>query len=79
MYAKRLRTYKRIGFSVIGWAQQDKQQANSIYDAGNYADTFERDIVEANRSIVISSPGLILEKVNRFLYIVRDNWKIYEA
>jgi len=72
MYAKRLSTYRKIGFSVIGWATQEKQQANAIYDAGNYSDTFERDIIEANKTIIISSPELIREKVDRFLYIVRS-------
>ena len=41
-------------------------------DAGNYSDTFEQDIIEADKSIVISSPVLLREKVNRFLYIVRS-------
>ena len=72
MYVKRLNLYKKIGFSVIGWATPEKQQANAIYDAGNYSDTFEQDVIEADRAIVISSPVLLREKVNRFIYIVRS-------
>ena len=70
MYTNRLKTYKRIGFSVIGWVGQEKQQVKSIYDTGNYTDTFERDLIEANKSIIISSPVLLREKVERFLYVV---------
>lgn len=72
MYAKRLNLYKKIGFSVIGWATPEKQQANAIYDAGNYSDTFDQDIIEADKAIIISSPVLLREKVSRFLYIVRS-------
>ena len=72
MYTKRLNLYKKIGFSVIGWAAHEKQQANAIYDAGNYSDTFEQDVIEADKAIVISSPVLLREKVNRFIYIVRS-------
>jgi hypothetical protein len=72
MYVKRLNLYKKIGFSVIGWATPEKQQANAIYDAGNYSDTFEQDVIEADKAIVISSPVLLREKVNRFIYIVRS-------
>ncbi len=70
MYAKRLRTYKKIGFSLITDPMVQKQTANAIYDSGNYMDIFEQDIVEAEKSIIISSPELTREKVERFIYIV---------
>ena len=47
MYTKRLRTYKRLGYSVISDMILEKQNANAIYDSGNYADIFEQDLVEA--------------------------------
>lgn len=72
MYARRLKTYKNIGFSVIGWMGQEKQQARTIFDAGNYSDTFERDIIEADKTIIISSPELLREKVTRFLFIIKS-------
>ena len=72
MYLKRLRTYRKIGFSVIGWAGQEKQQANAIYCASNYADAFERDVIEADKFIIVSSPDLTREKVLRFLYIIKS-------
>ena len=72
MYAKRLRTYKRVGFSLISERKAVKQTANAIYDSGNYGDVFERDLVEAEKSIVVSSPELVRDKVDRFLYIVKS-------
>lgn len=71
MYAKRLRTYKRTGFHLITNVIASKQTVNAIYDSGNYADVFERDIVEAEKKIIISSPGLTLDKVERFVYLVK--------
>ena len=50
---------------------QIRCMAGAIYDAGNYMDTFEQDLVEAEQEIVISSPGLTQEKVERFLYLIK--------
>ena len=71
MYAKRLRTYKRTGFQVITNDILTKQSVNSIYDSGNYMDIFERDIVEAGKKIIVSSPELTQDKVARFIYLVK--------
>lgn len=71
MYRKRLRTYKRIGFRVLSDQVTEKQSVNSIYDSGNYMDVFERDLVEADREVVISSPGLTFEKVSRLVHIIK--------
>ena len=71
MYAKRLRTYKRLGYSVISNTVLDKQTANAIYDSGNYLDTFEQDLVEAEKRIVISSPQIIQDKIRRMIYVTK--------
>ena len=71
MYSKRLRTYKRIGFQVLSELNLPKQSANAIFDSGNYMDVFERDLVESEQSIVISSPELIQSKINRFIYLLK--------
>ena len=71
MYAKRLRTYKRTGFQVITNNILTKQSVNSIYDSGNYMDIFERDVVEAEKKIIVSSPELTQDKVVRFIYLVK--------
>ena len=71
MYSKRLRTYKRLGYSLISNMIFEKQMANAIYDSGNYTDIFERDMVEAEKRVIISSPSIEQDKIDRFLYIIR--------
>ena len=71
MYAKRLKTYKHIGFHLSSNGSLSKQTANAIYDSGNYTDVFERDIVEAEKTIFVSCPELTWDKVKRFLFLVK--------
>ena len=46
-------------------------KANAIYDSGNYLEIFEQDLIEANLQVIISSPGLSEDKVDRLIYIMR--------
>ena len=71
MYSKRLRTYKRIGFQVVSGLDLQKQSVNAIFDSGNYTDVFEQDLIESEKTIVISSPELIQSKIRRFIYLMR--------
>ena len=72
MYYKRMRTYKNIGYEICNDINNDKQDVNSIFDYQNYINVFEKDIKEANNEIVISSPGLNKNKVNRFCELVKE-------
>ena len=72
MYLKRLRTYKKIGYRISNDMIFEKQEVNAIYDSGNYAEIFERDVIEAEKEIVISSPKLRKDKVDRFIRIVKS-------
>ena len=72
MYGKRLKTYKKNGFSIWTGDEQTKQIINAIYDSGNYTEKFEQDIVEAEKSIVISSPDIRQNKIDRLLSLVKD-------
>uniref|UniRef100_UPI004055D3B0 DEAD/DEAH box helicase family protein n=1 Tax=Agathobacter sp. TaxID=2021311 RepID=UPI004055D3B0 len=72
MYGKRLKTYKRTGFSIWTGDEQTKQMINAIYDSGNYTEKFEQDIVEAEKSIVISSPDIRQDKIDRLLLLVKE-------
>ena len=58
MYHKRLRTYKRIGYEICSEIKDNLNVSNSIFDSSNYHDVFEKDITQASKSIVISSPYL---------------------
>lgn len=72
MYAKRLRTYKRLGYSLISNMVLEKQTANAIYDSGNYSDIFEQDLVEAEKRIIISSPQITQDKIDRMICVTRQ-------
>lgn len=72
MYGKRLRTYKRIGFSIWSDNEQSKQVVNAIYDSGNYTEKFEQDVVEAEKTIVISSPDIRQNKIDRLLLLTKE-------
>lgn len=72
MYAKRLRTYKKTGFSIWTGDVHSKQVINAIYDAGNYTEKFEQDIVEAEKMVVISSPDIRQDKIDRLLFLVKS-------
>ena len=72
MYGKRLRTYKKTGFSVWTGDLQEKQVVHAIFDSGNYTEKFEQDLVEEEKSIVISSPNIRQEKIDRLLVLVKE-------
>lgn len=72
MYGKRLRTYRKTGFSIWTGEIQSKQIINAIYDSGNYIEKFEQDLVEAEKEIIISSPDIRAEKIARFIRIIKE-------
>ena len=72
MYGKRLKTYRKTGFSLWTGEIKSKQIINAIYDSGNYIEKFEQDLVEAEKEIIISSPDIRAEKIARFIKIVKE-------
>ncbi|WP_028235536.1 TOTE conflict system archaeo-eukaryotic primase domain-containing protein [Pseudobutyrivibrio sp. MD2005] len=70
-YRSRLHTYKRLGYKIISDIRTDKQKTNMIFDNKDYYETFARDLVEANKEIVISSPLLRADKVERMVELVK--------
>ena len=70
MYAKRLRTYRKTGFSIWTQELQPKQIINAIFDSVNYTEKFEQDIVESEKMVVISSPDIRQDKIDRFLLLI---------
>ena len=67
MYHRRLRTYKKIGFEVCSEVVDKQEVTNSIFDSIGYWTVFEKDILSAAKSIVISSPFLSSRKVEWFI------------
>lgn len=72
MYAKRLKAYKQIGYEVCGGLKSEKQTANAIFDGENYYEVYRKDLLEANRNIVISSPAISGPKVYELINLLRD-------
>lgn len=72
MYHKRLRTYKKIGYEICNNVIVEKQNTNAIFGIDTYEKVYERDLLEANKEIIISSPGLNRAKVNSFVRLIKQ-------
>ena len=59
MYGKRLRTYKKMGFSLWSEETKTKQTINAIFDSGNYTEKFEQDLIE-NTNLIMQFETIIL-------------------
>lgn len=71
-YKSRLKTYRKLGYQIVSKPITEKQVVNAIFDGRDYMETFERDLIEADREIVISSPGLRRSKVERFISLLKQ-------
>lgn len=67
MYSARLKAYKKIGYDLCVNMDGEKQKANAIYDIENYAETYWKDLEEADSAVVVSSPRLNNQKVDRII------------
>ena len=70
MYSARMKAYKKIGYELCVNMDGEKQKANAIYDIENYAETYWKDLEEANSAGVVSSPRLNNQKVDRIIKIL---------
>ena len=52
--------------------KNEKQTANAIFDSENYFEVYRKDLLEARRNIVISSPVISGSKVYEFIHLLRD-------
>ena len=71
MYAKRLKAYKQIGYSVCSGIKGEKQSANSIFDGDTYEPVYKKDLLQAEKTIVISSPVISGPKVRELTELLR--------
>ncbi|MBO4867330.1 MAG: DEAD/DEAH box helicase family protein [Ruminococcus sp.] len=72
MYAKRLKAYKRIGYQLYTGETPEKQESNSIFDSETYLAVYEKDLKNAIKDIVISSPTLGKYKVHRMISLLKE-------
>ena len=55
---------------------QSKQIINAIFDSANYTEKFEQDIVESEKMVVISSPDIRQDKIDRFLLLIKKRQEV---
>lgn len=72
MYAKRLKAYRQIGYDICGGPKSRKQTANAIFDYENYFETYKKDLLQADKNIVISSPVISGAKVYELISLLHD-------
>ena len=72
MYYKRLCTYRRIGYEILAAPNEEKQTVNAIFDSESYLPVYEKDLMQARKSIYIASPGLNKNKVRRLIALVEE-------
>lgn len=72
MYAKRLKAYRQIGYEIYSEKDTEKQETNAIFDLDNYFEVYKRDLLEANREIIISSPAISAKKVEELMLMLKE-------
>ena len=72
MYIKRLKAYKQIGYELVSGLQTDKQMVNAIYDSDNYSEIYHKDLLDAGKNIIISSPAISGTKVYELINLLRE-------
>ncbi|GAA0365752.1 DEAD/DEAH box helicase family protein [Alkalibacterium iburiense] len=64
MYQKRLTGYASMGYTINVDGQDDKRQ--SIFETDTYFDTLKKDMKNAKKEIMISSPSLSKKQIKQF-------------
>lgn len=72
MYSKRLKAYKRIDYQLYTGETLENQASNSIFDSETYLTVYEKDLKNAAKDIVISSPTLGKYKVHRMISLLKE-------
>lgn len=72
MYMKRLKAYKQIGYELSSGLKVDKQMVNAIYEGDNYREIFHKDLLDADKNIIISSPAISGQKVYELISMLKE-------
>lgn len=75
MYHKRLTAYRSVGYSVRSNGTEFNIE-NGIYDEANYFEHVIKDIRDADKNILISSPFLQKKKLNAIKDILIEKYKM---
>ena len=72
MYHKRLRTYRRMGYSLMSISNAQAPQAKCIYSAEEYEIHLEHDILNAATSVIFSVPRITSTRLQWLLSLIRS-------
>ncbi len=72
MYHKRLKAYKQIGYDIFSGSGIQKQDTNAIFDVDNYRDVYRKDLLAAEKEIIISSPAISGKKIDDMIYLLKE-------
>ena len=50
----------------------NRQTANAIYDGDNYTENYHKDLLDANKNIIISSPSISGQKVYELINMLKE-------
>lgn len=72
MYHKRLKAYKQIGYDICAGNTVDKQNAGAIFDVDTYGEVYRKDLLTANKEIIIASPVISGPKIEALIRLLKD-------
>lgn len=72
MYHKRLKAYKQIGYDICAGNTVEKQNAGAIFDIDTYAEVYRKDLLTANKEIIIASPVISGPKVEELIQLLKS-------
>ena len=72
MYHKRLKAYKQIGYDICVGNSVEKQSAGAIFDIDTYAEVYKKDLLTANKEIIIASPVISGPKVEELIQLLKS-------
>ena len=70
-----INTLQQIGYEVCSGLQNEKQTVNAIFDSETYLQVYQKDLLAANSSIVISSPVISWPKINDLIQLLSEAQK----
>lgn len=72
MYHKRLKAYKQIGYDICAGNTVEKQNAGAIFDIDTYAEVYRKDLLTANKEIIIASPVISGPKIEELIQLSKN-------
>lgn len=72
MYANRLKAYKQIGYDIYAGNSTEKQKTNAIFDRETFEESYKKDLLESNKTIIISSPAISGAKVDSLINNLKE-------